>query len=134
VSSFQRICETRTLRKIFRASVWNGSLFPILSEQNVSELPKRASKDEIDWMDKTPTSVRPKQEFSLSAETECSAAKNHRIFGIFLYSWQKFGSSLHNQLKIRITNAKFDSFFLTKLESCLVFVADSILKHDPNLL
>jgi hypothetical protein len=26
-------------------------------------------------------SVRPKQDFSLSAETEYSAAKNHRIFG-----------------------------------------------------
>jgi hypothetical protein len=38
---------------------------------------------------------RPKQEFSLSAETECSAAKNHRVFGFdqifgtFLYFWPK---------------------------------------------
>jgi hypothetical protein len=31
-------------------------------------------------------SVRPKQEFSLSDETEYSAAKNHRIFGLAEYS------------------------------------------------
>jgi hypothetical protein len=59
-------------------------------------------------------SVRPKQEFSLSAETEYSAAKNHqifgfgRIFGTFLYFRPKFVSLIHNQLKIRIINAKFD--------------------------
>jgi hypothetical protein len=46
----------------------------------------------------TKSSVRPKEELSLSAETKYSAAKNHRIFGFgrifgtFLYFRPKFGS------------------------------------------
>jgi hypothetical protein len=68
-------------------------------------------------------SVRPKQELSLSAKTEYSAAQNHqifgfgRIFGTFLFFRPKVGNLLHNQLNIGIINAKFD-FFVTKLESC----------------
>jgi hypothetical protein len=52
------------------------------------------------------------------------AAKNHRIFGFgrifgtFVYFRPKFGSLLHNQLKIRIINAKFNFKKKSQMESC----------------
>jgi hypothetical protein len=81
----------------------------------------------------TASSVRQKQEFSLSAETEYSAAPNQRIFGTLLYFRPKFCSLLNNQLRIGIINAKlYFTLLWTKLESCGVFVADSIMTIQPR--
>jgi hypothetical protein len=59
-------------------------------------------------------SVRPKQEFSLSAETEYSAAKNHRIFGFgrifgtFTFFRPKVNDLLDTQSKIGEIPTKFE--------------------------
>jgi hypothetical protein len=59
-------------------------------------------------------SVRPKKEFSISAETEYSAAKNHRIFGfgrIFgtvSYFRPKINDLLDTQSKIGEIPTKFE--------------------------
>jgi hypothetical protein len=61
------------------------------------------------------SSVRPKQEFSLSAETEYSAAKFHRIFGFgrifgtFTYFWPKVNDLLHTHSNIGQIQTKFDN-------------------------
>jgi hypothetical protein len=60
------------------------------------------------------TSVRPKQEFSLSAETEHSAAKKHRIFGFgrifgtFTYFRPKVNDLLDTHSKIGQIPPKFE--------------------------
>jgi hypothetical protein len=65
-------------------------------------------------MDVLPTSVRPKQELSLSAETEYSAAKIHRIFGFgqifgtFTFFRPKVNDLLHKHSKIDQIRTKFD--------------------------
>jgi hypothetical protein len=57
----------------------------------------------------------PKQEFSLSAETEYSAAKIHRIFGFgrifgtFTYFGPKVNDLLHTHSKIGQIQTKFDN-------------------------
>jgi hypothetical protein len=56
-------------------------------------------------------SVRPKQEFQPLAETEYSAAKNHRIFGTLTYFRPKVNDLLRTNNKIgqiRTTSLKFD--------------------------
>jgi hypothetical protein len=61
-----------------------------------------------------PVSDRPKQEFSLSSETEYSAAKNHQIFGFgriygtFIYFRPKVNDLLHTRSKICQIRTTFD--------------------------
>jgi hypothetical protein len=62
-----------------------------------------------------------RQEFSLSAETEYSAAKNHRIFGTFTSFRPKVIDLLHTHSKIDQIRTKFDDIW------CLVFPDLSII-------
>jgi hypothetical protein len=88
-------------------------------------------------------SVRPKQEFSLSAETEYSAAKIHRIFGfgrIFGVNTKfrpKVNDLLHTHSKIGKIRTKFDygvrlprfkhKYILTVTKPCLGYLGNATI-------